>query len=159
MNGRPGAADFELVDMVLLQEEGASVRIRVAQHSDTLEPLDLPEGGVVTLSLVFRLGRDVDGLTYTEVRSREGVPGLPCETHLGSFRAGGPYEIRLRPERLPSGHASCGAYEVRGTFTDRRGRLLASAYRRYRVSPHSAAVLLPGSADGGARLPGGAVSG
>ncbi|MFD0722873.1 hypothetical protein [Streptomyces globosus] len=156
MNGRPGAADFELVDMVLLQEEGRPVRIRPAQQSDTL---DLPEGGVVTLSLVFRLGRDVDGLTYTEVRVREGVPGLPCETHLGSFRAGGPYEIRLRPERLPSGHASCGAYEVRGTFTDRRGRLLASAYRRYRVSPHSAPVALPGSADSAPRIPGGAVRG
>ncbi|MFD7628815.1 hypothetical protein ACFV7Q_22745 [Streptomyces sp. NPDC059851] len=123
--------DFQLVDMALLTEGTDCQNKPAAERSD---PVELPEGALVTLCLVFRLGRDVDGLAYTETRVRDGTVEAAQETQLGSFRAGGPYEIHLQPERLPVGHASSGTYEVHGVFTDRHRRPLASAYRRYRIT-------------------------
>ncbi|MEU5811705.1 hypothetical protein [Streptomyces sp. NPDC047718] len=132
--------DFQLVDMALLTEhEGCSGRPGSA-HPERSDPVELPEGALVTLCLVFRLGRDVDGLAYTETRVRDGTVEAAQETQLGGFRAGGPYEIHLQPERLPVGHAAAGTYEVHGVFTDRHRRPLASAYRRYRIAESSPAV-------------------
>ncbi|MFK0257121.1 hypothetical protein [Streptomyces sp. NPDC090445] len=133
MDDSRSTTDFHLVDMALHAEgEGCPGTGPRPERSD---PVELPEGALVTLCIVFRLGRDVDGLAYTETRVRDGTVEAAQETQLGGFRAGGPYEIHLQPERLPMGHAAIGAYEVHGVFTDRHRRPLASAYRRYRIVP------------------------
>ncbi|MEU2392710.1 hypothetical protein [Streptomyces sp. NPDC007369] len=138
MDASRTSTDFQLVDMALLTDDEACTGGSDSPRPQRSEPVELPEGALVTLCLVFRLGRDVDGLAYTETRVRDGTVEAAHETQLGSFRAGGPYEIHLQPERLPMGHAAFGTYEVHGVFTDRHRRPLASAYRRYRIAPETA---------------------
>ncbi|MER7463175.1 hypothetical protein [Streptomyces sp. NPDC097981] len=132
MKDKPAAPDFELLDVGLLTGEDGETVIHCAEDREVIE---LTDGTVVTLALVFRLGRDTDGLAYTETRLRDdGLATSPSVTHLGGFRAGGPYEVRLPPEHLPSGPAACCTYEVHGAFTDRRHRTLATVGRRYRIA-------------------------
>ncbi|MBD0708270.1 hypothetical protein BU197_07615 [Streptomyces sp. CBMA291] len=68
-------------------------------------PLVLPEGTVVSVGLTFRLGREIDGLAFEEVRARNGTVLSTARTVLGGFRPGGSYEVRLPTERLPMGQA------------------------------------------------------
>ncbi|NXY94716.1 hypothetical protein HYE82_09990 [Streptomyces sp. BR123] len=146
MDASRTSTGFQLVNMALLTEGQECTG--TGPRPERPDPVELPEGALVTLCLVFRLGRDVDGLTYTETRVRDGTVEAAQETQLGGFRAGGPYEIHLQPERLPMGHAAFGIYEVHGVFTDRHRRPLASAYRRYRITqapaPGSEAAARPG---------------
>ncbi|MFD0267987.1 hypothetical protein ACFVGY_15610 [Streptomyces sp. NPDC127106] len=151
MDDSRATTDFQLVEMALLTEgAGCTGGTPGPERPD---PVELPEGAWVTLCLVFRLGRDVDGLTYTETRVRDGTVEEAHETPLGGFRAGGPYEIHLQPERLPMGHAAFGTYEVHGVFTDRRRRPLARTCRRYRIAPANVPAPGPGTGAGAGGRP------
>ncbi|MGW0122048.1 hypothetical protein [Streptomyces sp. NPDC003327] len=154
MTRTPG--DFTLLDVSLYTDELGRLAVPLARlRGGGAEPptLDLPEGAVLGVGLRFRLGRDVDGLAFEETRTRawalsvEGESLSATRTVLGGFRAGGPYELRLPPERLPVGREGCAVYEVTGRFTDGEGHELARERHRFRVvhrSPASASA--PGAA-------------
>ncbi|MFE1381638.1 hypothetical protein ACFW6S_22110 [Streptomyces sp. NPDC058740] len=123
---------FELLDVSLYTKEGRlQVPLRAAEDS---EPPALPEGTVVSLGLTFRLGEEIEGVTFEDSRVRDGVALGGTRTVLGGFRAGGPYEVRLPAERLPVGRAHCGVYEVSGRIQDGQGRELALEHHRLRVT-------------------------
>lgn len=134
MNGTtPGT--FRLVGIALLSEEFGRMEVPLEAPSDGTvpDPFDLPHGAVVTLALSFRTAVDVDGLVYTETRVRDGAVLSTIRTALGGYRAGGPYEIRMPPERLPNGRAAGNTYEVTGTFSDAAGHVLAAERHRFRL--------------------------
>ncbi|WP_030204591.1 hypothetical protein [Streptomyces sp. NRRL S-87] len=127
------ATDFELLDISVIPEGLDRIRIPLGP-GPVRRPVELPEGAVVTVALTFRLGTDVDGLTFTDTRSSEGRVTASTQTPLGGFRAGGPYEIHLRPERLPKSRTGGDVtYDVTGVFTDGSGRVLASEYHGFRI--------------------------
>ncbi|MFJ5547606.1 hypothetical protein [Streptomyces sp. NPDC093225] len=132
MNVTGVATDFELLDISVIPE--GLDRIRIALGPGPVRtPVELPEGVVITVALTFRLGTDVDGLTFTDTRSCEGRVAASTQTPLGGFRAGGPYEIHLRPERLPKSRTGDVTYDVTGVFTDGSGQVLASEYHGFRI--------------------------
>lgn len=122
---------FELIDMTLIPEERGTRTMPLDPRGG--EPVELPEGATVSLALTFRLTEDVDGLTFEETRWYAGQVTGTTRTVLGGFRAGGPYEIHLSPERLPVGRANCGTYEVSGRFVDAEGHVLARQTHRFRL--------------------------
>ncbi|MER7624581.1 hypothetical protein [Streptomyces sp. NPDC126503] len=130
--------DFELLEIRLHTEERGRVDVPFAQ-SGPAPAIELPEGAVVGVGLVFRLGRDIDGLAFEDTRVREGSVLARTHTALGGFRTGGPYEIRLSAERLPVGRAHCGTYEVTGRFVDGDGQELAAGTYRVRLTHEPAA--------------------
>ncbi|MGW7307311.1 hypothetical protein ACWGI1_17225 [Streptomyces sp. NPDC054835] len=123
---------FELVDLSVYTEELGRLRVVPSGGTGTA-PLLLPEGAVINIGITFRLGREVDGLTFEETRTLDGTELPTVRTVLGGFRTGGPYEVRLPPERLPVGRAHCGLYEVTCRFTDGDGRELAALRHRMRL--------------------------
>ncbi|MEU6932919.1 hypothetical protein [Streptomyces sp. NPDC046374] len=129
---------FELVDFSLHAEELGRLEVDLPGGADRM-PLPLPEGAVVTVGITFRLGRDIDGLAFEETRTMDGTVLSTARTVLGGFRTGGPYEVRLPPERLPVGRAHCGVYEVTCRFTDGDGRELAALHHRMRLVHQTAA--------------------
>ncbi|MFJ7070257.1 hypothetical protein [Streptomyces sp. NPDC101115] len=122
---------FELLDVSLYTEELGRLAVPRNDRPEEAEPIALPEGTVVSVGLTFRLGREIDGLAFEESLAMDGKVLTTTRTVLGGFRTGGPYEIRLPPERLPVGRAHCGVYTVTGRFTDGEGRGLAD--ERYRM--------------------------
>ncbi|MCB5179791.1 rho GDP-dissociation inhibitor [Streptomyces antimicrobicus] len=134
-------ARFELLDVHLESESFG----RVAVPLDDLPgaPFALPEGALFTVSLTFRLAADVDGLCYVDSREVDGCSFPAVSTSLGSFRAGGPYEVVLPPEKLPAGRHSHGTYTVTGTFMDGDGEILAREAFRYRLTHHERPVCRP----------------
>ncbi|WP_282692535.1 hypothetical protein [Streptomyces sp. CC208A] len=122
MNGSD--SDFRLLDVSLHTEDQGRLGVPLGGQG-TVEPLVLAEGTVVSLGLTFRLGLDIDGLAFEEERARDGRILATTRTALGSFRCGGPYEVRLPPLRMPVGRAHLGLYRVTGRLTDGRGRELA----------------------------------
>lgn len=132
---------FELLDVSLYTKEGRlEVPLRAVEDG---EPPSLPEGSVVSLGLTFRLGEEIEGVTFEGSRVRDGVVLGSTRTVLGSFRAGGPYEVRLPAERLPVGRTHCGVYEMAGRFQDGEGRELALEHHRLRITH------VPGGEPGG----------
>ncbi|MET9677678.1 hypothetical protein ABZY68_31980 [Streptomyces sp. NPDC006482] len=99
------------------------------------EPVVLREGAVISVVLSFRVKGAVDGLTLEETRRYEGNVVGTTRTALGGFRTGGPYELRLPPERMPQGRTNWGTYEVTGRFIDPDGRELATEFHRFRIAP------------------------
>ncbi|MER5207776.1 hypothetical protein [Streptomyces sp. NPDC002825] len=122
---------FELLEVTLAPDDRGS-RMPSPDLRE-IEDLELPEGATVSLALTFRLAEEVDGLVFEETRRYAGDVIGTQRTTLGGFRAGGPYEIRLPPERLPVGRANCGTYEVEGRFLDAEGRVLGREDHRFRL--------------------------
>ncbi|MFI8766580.1 hypothetical protein ACIGN6_16885 [Streptomyces sp. NPDC053792] len=122
---------FELMALALVPEERGARTLSPDLRGG--EPVELPEGATVSVALTFRLAENVDGLAFEETRSYAGQVIGTTRTALGGFRAGGPYEIRLPPERLPVGRANCGTYEVSGRFVDADGHVLAWETHRFRL--------------------------
>ncbi|MFD4372898.1 hypothetical protein [Streptomyces sp. NPDC058486] len=140
--GEPAArSSLELVDLALVSDELGTFTVPLA-GPDADVPHELPEGAAVSIALAFRLTADIDGLVFETIRTRGGEEPAVRRDVLGGFRSGGPYEIRLPPERLPQGRAHCGMYEVAGRFIDAAGREHAQANLRFTIVH---------------RLPGGAV--
>ncbi|MEV6248772.1 hypothetical protein AB0M38_21560 [Streptomyces sp. NPDC051742] len=145
--------DFELLDISLYTEEPDRrvVPLRDPDTPDTPGTRDtpgapdipatpeLPEGAVLSIGLTFRLGREIAGVAFEDSRVREGTVLATTRTVLGGFRTGGPYEVRLPPERLPVGRAYRGVYELTGRFTDGDGRELQVVHRRLSVVHQPAA--------------------
>ncbi|MFF0752675.1 hypothetical protein [Streptomyces sp. NPDC004267] len=130
--------DFELLDVSLYAEGLGRLGVPLRGTAET-EPLEVPEGTVISVGITFRLGRDIDTVIFEDVRERGGELLGTTRTVLGGFRAGGPYEVRLPPERLPVGRAHCGVYEMTGHFTDGEGRRLAVEHHWMRLTHQSAA--------------------
>ncbi|MEU6866164.1 hypothetical protein ABZ924_23380 [Streptomyces sp. NPDC046876] len=135
MDGTTPGTPFRLVRIALLSEEFGEMDVPLEAPADGTvpDPFDLPHGAVVTLALVFRTAVDIDGLAYTETRVRDGAVLSTVRTALGGYRAGGPYEIRMPPERLPNGRSVGNTYEVTGTFSDASGHELATERHRFRL--------------------------
>lgn len=110
-----------LLDVSLHTEEQGRLPVALGGGA----PLVLGEGTVVSVGLTFRLGGEVDGLTFEEERARDGRILSTTRTLLGDFRRGGPYEVWLPPQRMPVGRAHCGVYRMTGRLTDATGRELA----------------------------------
>ncbi|MFG2116002.1 hypothetical protein ACGFRB_25780 [Streptomyces sp. NPDC048718] len=125
--------DFELLDVSLYVEELGRLGIPLGD-SGAKGPLEIPEGSVVSLGLTFRLGRDIDAMVFEDTRESDGEQIGSSRTALGGFRTGGPYEVRLPPERLPEGRAHCGVYDVTGRVVDGEGRPLAEEHHRIEVT-------------------------
>ncbi|SEB96367.1 hypothetical protein [Streptomyces sp. TLI_105] len=123
-------APFELMRVSLAQEERGTAVLPLDGDGD---PVELPEGGTISVALAFRVGEAVDGLVFEETRRYAGRVIATTRTTLGGYRAGGPYEVHLPPERLPVGRANCGVYEVTGRFTDSTGRVIGREHHRFRL--------------------------
>ncbi|MHA4773458.1 rho GDP-dissociation inhibitor [Streptomyces sp. MSC1_001] len=143
--------DFTLLDISLYTEE-PDRRVVTLRGLDAPVMPEIPEGAVISVGLTFRLGREIEGVAFEDSRIREGHVLATVRTVLGGFRAGGPYEVRLPPERLPVGRAHRGVYELTGRFTDGDGRELTVVRHRIRVvcQPEAhkrwAATMAPGPA-------------
>ncbi|MFJ3926021.1 hypothetical protein [Streptomyces sp. NPDC090022] len=123
---------FELLSVHL--ESDCFGRVAVPLDAGDDIPFELPEGALLTVALTFRLERAVDGLVFVDARE-VGSCALPVtETPLGSFRAGGPYEVVLPAEKLPAGRLARGTYTVTGTFRDGHGNELARETHRFRLT-------------------------
>ncbi|MEU5216663.1 hypothetical protein AB0G79_10755 [Streptomyces sp. NPDC020807] len=125
---------FELVHVALAANGGSPYAVPL--ESPDHDPVDLPEGAVLSVTLVFRVMEDLDGLTFEENRRYDGGV-VTTRSALGGFRAGGPYELVLPAERLPVGHGSLGTYEVTGRFVDGDGREHARELHRFRIVPQT----------------------
>ncbi|MDQ0938313.1 hypothetical protein [Streptomyces sp. V1I1] len=85
----------------------------------------LKEGTECRTDLKFSVAGDaVQGLKVVDVRWKEGTEVARREVFLGDFRVGGPYEVALPPERMPSGSVAQGLYEVRTTLIDVQRHIL-----------------------------------
>ncbi|MFD5328486.1 hypothetical protein [Streptomyces sp. NPDC127092] len=124
---------FELLDLSLHTEELGRLEVPRSDRPGEAEPIVVPEGTVISVGLTFRLDQEVDGLAFEESLVMEGKVLATTRTVLGGFRTGGPYEVRLPPERLPVGRAHCGVYTVTGRFTDGDGRDLGEESYRMRL--------------------------
>jgi hypothetical protein len=138
-------APFELWHVRLAPDDRGTGVLPLDGEGD---PVELPEGGTISVALTFRVGEEVDGLVFEETRRYAGKVIGTTRTTLGGYRAGGPYEVHLPPERLPVGRANCGVYEVTGRFTDSEGRVLGRERHRFRLvhqpaPPEPAAPPLP----------------
>ncbi|MFF9499851.1 hypothetical protein [Streptomyces sp. NPDC014656] len=130
-------ARFTLLEVALFSEDRGRLSLLPAPEGRL--PVELPDGGVMAVSLTFRVGEQTEGLAYEEERRRDGQVVMTSRHLLGGFRPGGPYEIRLPAERLPVGRANCATYEVTGRFVDAEGHELARERQSFELvhrSPH-----------------------
>lgn len=97
-------------------------------------PFTLKEGSDIRITLVFRTGRDIEGLKFVDVRKRHGAVVGMSEVMLGSYRPGGPYELALPLERLPIGHLARDTYEVTGTFVDAHDNVLGRETHSFEIT-------------------------
>ncbi|MFI2351653.1 hypothetical protein ACH492_32485 [Streptomyces sp. NPDC019443] len=124
-----GFSQLELLSVTLQAEgrEGLDVPLPAPGKAETTlleSPFALKEGAEIRITLGFRLRQAVEGLKFTVVRKRQGAVIGTTEVMLGSYRPGGPYELVLPPERLPTGRLARDTYQVTGTFTDADGNEL-----------------------------------
>ncbi|MFJ5708445.1 MULTISPECIES: hypothetical protein [unclassified Streptomyces] len=131
-----------LLDVSLHTEEQGRLAVALGGAVDAA-PLVLGEGTVVSVGLTFRLGGEVDGLTFEEERARDGRVLATTRTLLGDFRGGGPYEVWLPPQRMPVGRAHCGVYRMTGRLIDGTGRELAREDHDLRLVHLSGAPTAP----------------
>ncbi|MFG3192849.1 hypothetical protein [Streptomyces omiyaensis] len=134
---------FRLLDVSLHTDGRGRLRVALGGGSADTAPLLLSEGSVVSVGLTFRLEREVDGLAFEAERARDGLVLAATRTLLGGFRRGGPYEVRLPPERMPVGRTHCGLYRVTGRLTDGRGHELARESHRVRLVHLEGAPVAP----------------
>lgn len=130
---------FELLSVTLQAEgrEGIDVPLSLSGEPELVPrtaPFALKEGAEVRITLAFRLGKSVEGLKFTDVRQRHGAVISRSEVLLGGYRAGGPYEVVLPPERLPNGHLARDMYEVTGTFVDSDGNVLGHESHAFMIT-------------------------
>lgn len=97
-------------------------------------PFTLKEGSDIRITLVFRTGRDIEGLKFVDVRKRQGAVVSRNEVMLGSYRPGGPYELALPLERLPIGHLARDTYEVTGMFVDADDNVLGYETHSFEIT-------------------------
>lgn len=130
---------FELLS-VTLQAEGydeMAVALPAPDESGAVSqppPFPIREGTDIRITLVFRIGRAVEGLKYVDLRKRQGSEVSRTEVLLGSYRPGGPYELTLPPERLPIGHLARDTYEVTGTFVDADDNVLGHETHSFEIT-------------------------
>ncbi|MEU2078267.1 hypothetical protein [Streptomyces sp. NPDC013489] len=130
----------ELMELTLVSDALGTFTVPLGGPGRDI-PYELPGGAVVSIVLTFRLGTDTDGLIFETIRVGEGEQPVTRRNALGSFRTGGPYEIRLPPERLPLGRAHCGTYDVTARMSDAAGIEHARVKHRFTLVHR-----LPGSA-------------
>ncbi|MET9725011.1 hypothetical protein [Streptomyces zaomyceticus] len=142
--GRSGLAEraVELMELTLVSDELGTFAVPLEGPGDAT-PHELPEGAVVSLAMTFRLGADTDGLIFETLRVGEGEDPVARRSALGSFRAGGPYEIRLPPERLPLGRAHRGTYDVTARMSDATGIEHARVSHRFILVPRPGGAVEP----------------
>ncbi|MFC5799895.1 rho GDP-dissociation inhibitor [Streptomyces formicae] len=127
--------DFELLAVTIQVDGHPDIPVPLAQDGPDDQArerwarpttVSLREGAEFRVRLDFsvRARHDVDGLKFIDERTREGVTMGHRETHLGDYRPGGPYEVVLPPEHLPTGHLARCTYECTGTFVDGAGQEL-----------------------------------
>ncbi|MET7758114.1 hypothetical protein ABZT27_25935 [Streptomyces sp. NPDC005389] len=126
----PVTTAVELLGLALVSDELGTFTVPLEGAGADI-PYELPEGAVVSVALTFRLAADTDGLLFETVRVGEGEEPVARRIALGSFRAGGPYEIRLPPERLPLGRAHRGTYDVTARMSDAAGTEHARVEHRF----------------------------
>lgn len=133
------------MELTLISDELGTFTVPLEGPDDAITH-ELPEGTVVSLAMTFRLRADTDGLVFETLRVGKGEEPVARRNVLGSYRAGGPYEIRLPPERLPLGRAHCGPYDVTARMSDAAGIEHARVRHRFTLVPRppGGAVELPG---------------
>ncbi|QGZ47523.1 hypothetical protein GPZ77_03165 [Streptomyces sp. QHH-9511] len=108
--------------------------VPVPPKGTTPTPFTLKEGTECRAVVRFRVdGPSVTGLKVIDVRSMSGVEIGGREVMLGDFRRGGPYELALPPERVPSGPRARGIYDVYAALIDAEGRVLDRHDYRFEV--------------------------
>ncbi|MET9378328.1 hypothetical protein ACFYV5_10480 [Streptomyces sp. NPDC003035] len=97
-------------------------------------PFTVKEGAEFRAVVSFRVdGPSVTGLKVIDVRTRNGVELGGREVMLGDFRHGGPYELELPPDRVPSGPRARGVYDVYAALADAEGRVLDRRDYRFEI--------------------------
>ncbi|MFD7321607.1 hypothetical protein ACFV9D_11070 [Streptomyces sp. NPDC059875] len=97
-------------------------------------PFTVKEGAEFRAVVRFRVeGPSVTGLKVVDVRTKDGAEIGRREVALGDFRHGGPYDLELPPERVPSGPRARGVYEVYAALVDGEGRTLDRRDYRFEV--------------------------
>ncbi|TQK49905.1 RHO protein GDP dissociation inhibitor [Streptomyces sp. SLBN-118] len=98
-------------------------------------PVKLREGAECRAVLTFRVAGDaVDGLKVVHEWWKGGTEVARREVLLGDFRVGGPYEVVLPAERLPSGPGARGLYEARARLIDDIHRILGEQAYTFEIT-------------------------
>ncbi|MFB7369571.1 hypothetical protein ACFC0D_06990 [Streptomyces sp. NPDC056222] len=98
------------------------------------EPFTVKEGAEFRAVVRFRVeGPSVTGLRVVDQRSKDGAELGGVDVVLGNFRHGGPYDLELPPERVPSGPRARGVYDVSASLVDGDGRVLDRRDYRFEV--------------------------
>lgn len=118
-----------------LQFTGPDVlSVSIPPSEKTAGPFTLKEGMEFRAVVSFRVdGPSVSGLRVVDVRTRAGAELGSREVVLGDFRNGGPYELALPPERVPSGPRARGLYDVYAALIDGAGHRLDRRDYRFEV--------------------------
>ncbi|WP_345043885.1 hypothetical protein [Streptomyces sannanensis] len=131
---------FELLSVSLHAEGHVEMAVRLpvpgeAESAPQTAPFVLKEGAEIRVTLIFRIGkRPVEGLKFVEERKRHGSGIATSEVLLGSYRPGGPYEVVLPAEHLPTGHLARDTYQVTGTFVDTDGHVLGRETHSFEIA-------------------------
>ncbi|MEU6881587.1 hypothetical protein [Streptomyces sp. NPDC046712] len=105
-----------------------------ASGTTVADPFTVKEGAEFRAVVRFQVdGRSVTGLKVVDERSKDGVEVGGHEVMLGDFRHGGPYDLELPPERVPSGPRARGVYEVSAALVDGAGHVLDRRDYRFEV--------------------------
>ncbi|WP_351227364.1 hypothetical protein [Streptomyces sp. NPDC002133] len=135
--------DFELVAVTIQVDGRPDIPVPLPPESPGDPDGELPQVAPLTLragtefrtrlAFTVRSKHDIEGLRYIDERSRQGVTMTHRETLLGDYRSGGPYEIVLPAEHLPTGHLARDVYEVTGTFVDKEGKELGRETHHFEI--------------------------
>ncbi|GGT13063.1 hypothetical protein [Streptomyces purpureus] len=113
------------LDLQFTIHEEISVPLPSPGAAAVEKPFVLKEGVECRVVIRFEVtGPSVTGLRVLDVREMEGAEISRREVHLGDFRQGGPYELALPPERIPSGRRAQGRYDVHASLLDADDRVL-----------------------------------
>ncbi|MEV4949022.1 hypothetical protein [Streptomyces sp. NPDC053755] len=124
----------ELLGLSLQFAGREAIAVPVPAAGTRSEPFTVKEGTECRAVVRFRVeGASVTGLRVRDVRSRSGSEPGAREVTLGDFRRGGPYELALPPERVPSGPRARGPYEVYAELVDGDGRVLDRRDYRFEI--------------------------
>ncbi|MGW0465154.1 hypothetical protein ACWDX6_07785 [Streptomyces sp. NPDC003027] len=130
---RDGRA-VELLGLSLQCAGRDPIAVPAAPPGTAAPPFTLKEGTECRAVVHFRVdGPFVTGLKILDVRSRSGAEVGGREVLLGDFRRGGPYELALPPERVPSGPRARGPYDVYAALVDGDGHVLDRRDYRFEI--------------------------
>ncbi|MBT2444065.1 hypothetical protein J7E93_29025 [Streptomyces sp. ISL-36] len=128
------ARTVQLLGLALQFSGREDIFVPVPPKGAASVPFTLKEGTDCRAVVRFRVdGPSVTGLKIIDVRSMSGVELGGREVLLGDFRRGGPYELALPPERVPSGPRARGLYDVYAALIDAEGRVLDRHDYRFEV--------------------------